>query len=137
MKTTAKERAEVIARLTKLGLEYQDAERLRRCAMALHSWNERECGDGNDYASWSIERDETTGKPYLCTYPHQGKSYRRPIADREAGALKRIKGTLRAYPELVWYHQGDCRGASLYILRKDDLGEFPVEQVYTRGVAVY
>jgi hypothetical protein len=37
----------------------------------------------------------------------------------------------------VPYIQGDCRGASLYILRQEDVEGQNIDQVYTRGVAVY
>jgi len=137
MSTTPKERAEVMNRLGQLGIGYHDAQTLRRCAMTLHRWAELECGDGNDYASWSIERDEETGKPYHCRYPHEGKMTRTPVADREKGALKRIEITLKGYPALTWYHQTDPRGASLYILKKSDVEGLDIASVYTRGVAVY
>lgn len=130
MRTTSKERAEVIARLIKLGIEYPDAEALRRIAMTLHSWFERECGDGGG----CIERDETTGKAYYLN-AMSGKRY--PIADRETGAKNRLKSIMAKYSALQPYIQGDCRGASLYILRNDDLRGSNVEQVYNRGVAVY
>jgi hypothetical protein len=60
MRTTAKERGEVMHRLAQLGIGYYDAEQLRRIAMTLHRWFEMECGDGRG----CIERDETTNKPY-------------------------------------------------------------------------
>lgn len=90
---------------------------LRRAQMTLHRWNELECGDGNDYASWSIERDESTGIPYLCTYPYNGKMRRHRIADREAGALKHIQ-SICAEHGLTYYHQTDPRGCALYISRE-------------------
>src|SRR3990167_3812184 len=64
--------------LTQRGIlaTFYDANTLRRAQLALHRWAELECGDGNDYASWSIERDEKTNLPYLCTYPHTGKMHR-------------------------------------------------------------
>lgn len=89
---------------------------LRRCAMTLNRWNELECGDNNDYASFCIERDETTGKPYMCVYPHKSDEVsRRSIPDRETGALKRAK----AICDLLGVrmsHQRDPRGPSLAIV---------------------
>ena len=87
---------------------------LRRCEMTLHRWGELECGDGNDYASWAIERDETTGEPFLVTYPHDGKERRRAIPDREKGALKRV-ATICKRAGLHFYHQTDPRGVQLYV----------------------
>lgn len=138
MRTTARERAEVIARLIQLGISFGDAEALRRIAKTLHSWFEQECGNSNGYSSWSIARDETTGKPFHCVYPHAGKMSRHPIPDREAGARKRLAAIMVNYKrKLVPYIQGDCRGASLYICRKADVNGHEIDSVYSRGVAVY
>lgn len=98
-------------------LDYASAEALRRAELTLRRWAEGECGNGNDYASWSIERDEETGKPYLCTYPHQGKSRRTAIADRERGALKRIAALCQTHG-LHYYHQTDPRGCALYVSKE-------------------
>lgn len=139
MTTTAKEKIEVHQRLATLGItDYTTANTLRRIAMTLQRWFELECGDSNNYASWAVERDKTTEKPYLVHYPHDGKSYRTAIADRETGARKRLAKVMKAFPELIYYVQTDPRGASLYILRKTDLrqGE-QLDCVYNRGVAVY
>jgi hypothetical protein len=129
-------------RLAEMGFSYAEAQQLRKIERTLHRWNELECGDGNDRSSWSIERDETTGKPFFVrhNYRHgQGANTitKTPIADREAGALRRLAVIMAGHPELVSYHQGDCRGCALYILRKTDVpaGE-KIDSVYTRGEAV-
>ncbi len=125
----------LINRLQELGFTYDEANQLRRIEMTLHRWAELECGDGNDYCSWSIERDEETGKPFMVTYPHDGKSRRRKIADREAGALRRLRQMLASKPELDFYQQTDPRGCALYLVRKADL-RGSIESSYTNGVAV-
>lgn len=129
-------RAECIVRLVKIGIAESDAWKLRRIAMTLHRWHERECGtDGG-----CIERDETTQKPYwLSSYQRSdGRCARWPIPDRETGARKRLAKVMAAYPDLSAYIQGDPRGAALYILRPGDVpkGE-PVDSFYSRGIAVY
>lgn len=133
MRTTPRERAEVIARLIQLGISYQDAEALRRISCQLHSWFERECGTDNG----CIERDEETGKTFWLN-SHTMRRW--PIADRETGAKKRLARIMATYKRrLVPYIQGDCRGASLYVLRKGKdvkKGE-DIDNVYTRGIAVY
>lgn len=108
----------------------EQAGALRRAEMVLHRWAEQECGDGNQYASWAIERDETTNKPYLCTYPHTGKMYRRAIPDREAAALKRVANVCRELGA-HFYHQGDPRGCALYVS-----AEPLTDSAYTNGVAI-
>lgn len=100
-----------------------------RCAqLTLHRWAEQSCGDSNDYASWAIEREEQTGVPYRCVYPHQGKSYRTRIPDRETGALKRIAEICKRNG-LYFYHQTDPRGCALYV-HNNPL----TAQNYTNGV---
>ena len=137
MKTSPKDRAEIHDRLARLGFNYEEACALRRISMTLHRWAELECGDGNDRASWSIERDEQTGKPYMVTHPHNGKSYRRAIPDREAGALKRLAGIMARHPELVSYHQTDPRGAALYVVNRAELGNRDLSSNYTIGTCIY
>lgn len=138
MSTTAKERQEVMDRLARLGIERDDAGALRRISMTLHRWHELECGDGNDYASWAIERDEATNVPYMARYPHKGEPRRTRIADREGGAIKRLAAILKRYPTLGYYIQGDPRGAALYLLRPGDVPEGEsADSYYSRGICVY
>ena len=143
MATTAKERYEVLSRLEKAGISYEHANALRRISMTLSRWGELECGDGNEYGSWAIERDESTEVPYMVhhRYMHgQGKDtvHRTRIADREKGALKRLQAIMSKYPDLLAYHQTDPRGCAVYVLRKDDVPVgSSIDSVYNRGVAVY
>ena len=135
--TRATRTARFFRSLEKIGVSYEDADKLRLIERTLHRWAELECGDGNECGSWMIERDEETNKPYFVRYDHQSsKRYQTPTADREAGALKRLQKILANYPELVYYHQSDPRGCSLYLIPKDRLsaGE-RLDSVYTRGVA--
>jgi hypothetical protein len=115
MTTRKQETAEVLFRLYRLGFTATEAQALRGIAMTLSRWDEVECnGD--------IERDEATGKPFRCwdQYTRQQVTIRRrsPVADREAGALRRLARILEAHPDLAAYHQSDPRGASLYIYPK-------------------
>lgn len=122
--------------LRTIGIAKDDATALRRISMTLNRWHELECGDANGN---SVERDETTGKPFR-TYDtgNNGKRGRLPIADREGGALKRLAAIMARYPSLGHYVQGDPRGAALYILRPGDVpsGSKP-DECYSRGIAVY
>lgn len=123
------ERADLHSRLHALGIGVEDAERLRRCARTLHRWAEMECGDEHGNA---VERDETTGKPFVTwEMPDGRRSKPAPTPDREAGALRRIRGILEPLG-LAWFHQTDPRGASLYVSR-----EALTAENYNRGIAVW
>lgn len=144
-----KRTTDLIQRIVALGLTTDEARKLRRIEMALHRWAEQTCGVGNGNFSWSIERDETTGKPFCVTHSHSGgKPRRQAIADREAGALKRLHlliadRNFRADPtgsgagRLQYYHQTDPRGCALYLIRASDIrpGE-SLDSVYSRGLPV-
>ncbi len=128
--TKAQKTARFYDGMARLGIGYDDANKLRRIEMTLHNWAEQECGDSASYTfgnvSWSIERDEETDKPYRVrhvTYAKDNttKTYRDRVADREAGALRRLARILTAYPDLIPYHQTDPRGCALYLVRKSDL----------------
>ena len=142
MKTSAKDRTEVINRLQKLGFNYEQANKLRRISLTLNRWFEMECGTENEAGtSFSIERDEVTEKPFQrIQYNSGGKWVDRkyPVADREKGARKRLASLMASFPTLTPYIQGDCRGAALYILRPEDIrpGE-SIDSIYNRGVCVY
>jgi hypothetical protein len=158
MSTRNPSRAERIARLfaslSALGFTHEESAQLRRIEMTLHRWAELECGDGNDFASWAIERDEQSGLPYLVTYPHDGKPRRTRVADREKGALKRLGKIIAARNsrepsvspagaafglshDVLAYHQTDPRGCALYIVKANDLPlGGSIESFYTRGLAV-
>lgn len=124
---------ECIPPLLRAGITHEDAIALRRIAMTLHRWHELECGDH----AGCIERDEATGKPYWL-YANDGKRSKYPMADREAGAKRRLQAIMATYPTLSAYIQGDPRGASLYILRPGDVPDGKsADSYYSRGLAVY
>lgn len=148
MRQTKIERtAHFFSRMAELGFSYSEAQSLRRIEMTLQRWGELECGDGNDYCSWSIERDEATDKPYRVTYDNSGRTYKVAIPDREKGALARLARIMAKHPTLWAYHQPDCRGCNLYIGRYSDMPAEELEnmepklndylgRLYTRGFAV-
>lgn len=103
------------------GLTMTDAAALKREARTLHRWAEQECGDGNEYMSWAIVRDDVTGKPYKEFHPHHAKSYRLPTPDREKGAHRRVAAIMTGYPNLIHQFGGDPRGAVLKIFSMDRL----------------
>lgn len=152
--STQKRKFELFARLQELGFTYEEAAALRRIEITLQRWGELECGNDNGHASYCVNRDEATGKPYMEVHPHSGaKMHRYPVADREAGALRRLKAiiTRRNLREVAnqssdgfifAYHQSDCRGCNLYLVTREQLTDrqtgalLPIDQYYTRGLAV-
>lgn len=99
---------------------------LRRAERTLQRWAERECGDGSD---WAIERDDATGKPFNVYHGEAANPHRYAIADREAGALRRVAELCDALG-LHFYHQTDPRGCMLYVA-----AEPLTDQNYHNGVA--
>jgi hypothetical protein len=156
--STQKSKFELFTRLQRLGFTYEEAVALRRIEMTLQRWAEGECGTGDDRVSRCIERDEKTDKPYMRVQYATAQGWcdsRYPIADREAGALRRLasivaarnarekSGDLRrasAAGHVFAYHQTDPRGCALYLLTREQLtcdGKLlPIDQYYNRGLAV-
>lgn len=155
--STQKAKFELFARLAALGFTYDESAALRRIEMTLQRWGEQECGDGNDHGSWSIERDETTGKPFRVHHHYlhgRGKDYvsRHAVADREAGALRRLGKIVSDRNTRNWigsgvaikdspgyvhaYHQNDPRGCALYLVTREQLRGDDINSVYNRGLAV-
>jgi hypothetical protein len=125
----SKPKYDAVEILGRVGMSRDDAKALRRISMTLTRWFEHEC-NGN------IQRDEATGKPFWYS-ENTGKRVC-AVADREAGAMKRLKAILTRYPALSYYVQGDPRGCSVYIIRPGDVPEGqPVDAWYSRGIAVY
>lgn len=145
--STQKQKFELISRLRDMGFTFEEAVALRRIEMTLIRWAEAECNG-------EIERDEGTDKPRRNSAAwingHARERVAWPIADREAGALRRLKAIVDAcnereaakvhgqpYDAIRFYHQGDPRGCALYLVRVSaipDGGE--LGQYYTRGLAV-
>lgn len=125
------------ARLGRYGITPADMAALLRCERTLHRWADQECGDGNNYASWCVVRDEDTGKTYREVHPHTGPSYREPIRDRETAAQRSVERILSRYPGLIPVYQGDPRGCALTIVRTADIPEGTDPYNYgSYGVAV-
>lgn len=133
-KRQAENYARTVGRLMEYGISHDDVEALFRIERTLSRWSEQECGDERGRA---IERDDKTGKTYMSFESGNGKRAYYAVPDREGGALRRLEAIMRRYPALRYYHQGDPRGCSLYILRTSDIRPLEaIDHVYNRGVAV-
>ncbi len=133
--TKAERKFRLFSRLGELGFSYDECHALYRIEMCLQRWYEQECGNSDNYKSWSIERDEESDKPYMVIHPYNGKTYRYAIADREKGAIKRLDAIMTGKPSLWYYIQTDPRGCALYIGKKADM-PLPIDANYNRGIAV-
>jgi len=125
----SKPQYDAVAILGRLGVTPSDARIVRRISLTLQRWFEHECNG-------HIQRNEADGKPYI--YNTETARCYGVTADREAGAMKRLKAIMARYPALSYYIQGDPRGCSVYIIRPGDVPEGqPVDAYYSRGIAVY
>ena len=116
--------------LQALGFTANEAQALRRISMTLHRWAENEC-------EGLIERDENRNNRPFWSNPHTGRHFVAPVADREAGAMKRLRAIFARHP-LTFYVQGDPRGSALYVIRPNDVPDgADVESYYNRGIAIY
>jgi hypothetical protein len=153
--STQREKFELFTRLKSLGFTYEESQSLRRIEMTLRRWFEAECGTDRGH----VEREggEEDGRPMF--HPsglHVGNTWYEPkpypIADREAGARRRLAAivkarNLRRSPTefmqanaqdwVIPYVQTDPRGAALHLLTRADIrpGE-DIGSIYNRGVCV-
>lgn len=129
-----KAKLQVFANLQRLGMGVEDAETLVRASRRLSRFAELECNG-------EIQRDEKTGIPYYFS-AHSGKRLGR-ARDTETGALKAVEQVMKGYPGLIAYHQGDPRGAAIYVVKQEDARRWKergvdLDSVYsTIGTAVY
>lgn len=105
---------------------------------------------GNPFGAWDL----VIAHP-PCTFLANSvggvtTTHRYRIADLEAGALKRLKAIVGArnsrasviaelpamQEPIDFFHQTDPRGCALYLVKRSDLNGQPIEQVYSRGLAV-
>ena len=113
--------------IQKLGLSAYRWNQLRRAEMALHSWAEKECNG-------EIQREDESGRPRLYYRSRYGVFTERGgfIVDSEAHYLKEAKRHAKA-AGLKIYHQGDCRGCSLYLYKQSDLDQaLARDEIYRR-----
>jgi hypothetical protein len=112
--------------LESLGLDWDEAETLRRASMTLRRWGEMEC-------NCDVERID--GKVMIRYSSEQRKPV--CIRDRETPALARCEAIAKRRG-LVFYHQSDPRGAAVYIGKPESIPEGKaLESYYTRLVCVY
>lgn len=121
------------ARLLDLGFTRDEAAALRRISMTLHRWHELECGDGNEYGSWAIERDDNgDGPPYMVHHHYRhGRGpdtvSRTRIADRESGAKKRLAAIIDRR------NRDEVRQTVCSVCGLDIEGSFPFQTWHDRG----
>ncbi len=116
--------------LHRLGLSDAEVTSLRRASMRLQRWGEMECNH-------DVQRNETTGEVTI-RYAHDDGRISKPrrIPDRETPALKRCKAIADAHG-LVFYHQGDPRGAAVYVGTAEMLRGHSVDSNYSNLICVY
>jgi len=91
------------------GIKSGDADRLQQISRALHRLDELACNVGYD-----------EGGP----------------EDRRKDRLEEEGKKLAEKYDLLFYHQGDPRGWSVYLVKPERLGGYNIDAVYDRGTAV-
>lgn len=122
---------ELYRRLKAVGFGFAEADQLYRIERTLHRWAEAECNG-------EIERDgdDGEGRPWR-SLPAAGVHLAHRIRDRERGALRRLVKILKTHPDWTYYHQGDPRGCTLYLVRLSDVpAGGHLDGYHTRGIAV-
>jgi hypothetical protein len=118
MKTAEQKNAALVVASEKNGihgLTMRDAKTLRDAEKTLRRWHELECGTGNQWNTFLIERDEESGAPYLRTISTNGRhETRRAVIDKEKHATNRVQKIAQKVG-FHFYVQGDPRGCALYI----------------------
>lgn len=115
--------------LDETGISRDDYRALRRLGLKLRQWFQDEC-DG------SIQTDETSG----ITYRYDEETHKRigEIRNLVPGWIRRAEEIVANRPEFVLFVQGDCRGAPIYLLPKDKLGENDPDSIYSSiGYCIY
>lgn len=89
---------------------FDDANELRRAQLTLHRWSELECGDGDDYKSWSIEREEVfrTGDGRTFKTQNEATAYVGRVAER-TGKILAVELAEGAPYMCVYPHKGESR----------------------------
>lgn len=111
-------RMENYGQLIKSGLDTQDAEAIQKISRSLHRIDENDC---NGYSNWRGDWDEIAEKR----------------AEKRCENLE-AKGKLIADKYgLIFYHQSDPRGWSVYLVHPEKLNGYKVDSMYSSaGIAV-
>lgn len=130
---------EVAARLGKLGLRGEDAAALIRISRSLSRIGERQCngdtscnaceGTGRVLAPEGIPIDDDPARPACKPCGGAGDI----LGKREASLIRKAEAIAEIWGLKV-YHQGDPRGAALYIYSPDALARFET-QGFKGGIA--
>lgn len=122
----------MIVGLTRLGVESSDIPKLRQVSRRLHTWHEMEC-NGEVY----VADDGTVTRYNVRTGEALPDGDRRPRNWGREACVK-LDSIMSRYPELAAYVQGDPRGASLYVYRREELRGRDIDCCYPSvGVAVW
>ena len=116
--------------MNRMGFDFETANKLRLIEKTLHRWSEAECNG-------EIQREGENGDGRPRRYYGQFMDHSYPVADREAGAIKRLAAIMTAHPDFVSYVQGDPRDCALYLIPKDKINAGDdIGSIYNRGFGV-
>lgn len=147
-------RHQLLRTLQALGFTFDEAESLRRISNTLRRWYEAECNGTIQRGDDGVARGYRVNARFLDP---QDPRYWYRVADREAGAKKRLAAIMTARNTRIgrdkvpgtpgskyfeWavyeYIQTDPRGAALYIIRPGDVpAGKDADAYYSNGICVY
>lgn len=123
--------------LERAGFDADETDRLLKIEHTLHRWSEEECNGTIERDPDDVSPKHPDGQPYRSFAAWGGKHNAYKVADREAGALRRLAQLMEGHPEYVAYHQGDPRGCALYLVKRSEVPEGGrLDSYYARGLAV-
>ena len=103
--------------LIQKGISLNDAELLQRISRSLHRLDENLCNGYQDYkGNWDEAAEKRAEK-------------------REERLEKQGKEIAEKYG-LIFYHQSDPRGWSVYLVKPEQLNEYSIDAVYSQGIGV-
>lgn len=103
--------------LIQAGLTPDDADAIQRISRSLHTLDERQC---NGFSNWRGDWDEEAEKK---------------AEKREARLEAKGQEIAKRYGRL-FYHQGDPRGWSVYLVKPEELRGYDIDAAYNHGLAV-
>ena len=141
---TEKQKFALYQQIQSLGFSYDEAKAIRRIEIVLRRWSKAA-------SLGKIRRDTLNKTPFRLQVKEPIPAHLwYPIADREAGALRRLRGIVsarnrRANAEcetgapdhVLFHHRPHPTECNLFLLTRAQLGDADISTAVERGLAVF